>query len=274
MLGRQVPDGLRNIHESLPHGPVEVGVRRTGPGLKSNPIVREVASDGQELGSVELIRHGLHHAGYRDVHHRVGADTPDFEHWGPFRAICNYMNIPDALAALRTLDGLPEPRRKRLCALAATAPTDADRARIVIMGKRENIDQRWATEQALKAELDDRRAWATRNPEKPVEAPQKASKRMERTDETTPVHRPVIVTWGPVTKTAKVRTTRPEGIGTNRVYDDDLKPEPTRFATRTHGIVATYNSGCRCGDCSEASARRGREYRARRKQANSAQSPE
>lgn len=66
------------------------------------------------------------------------------------------MNITDALSAIRSLDALAEARRRHLCALTATALTDAERSRIVAMAQRENIDTRWATEQALKAELAER----------------------------------------------------------------------------------------------------------------------
>lgn len=171
------------------------------------------------------------------------------------------MNTPDALAALSELAALSQGRRHYLATVVATAPTDQDRARIVMMARRENIDRRWATEHALKAELDDRREWAARNPLRPAEGPQRPSQRLVRTDDTTPKHRPVVVTWGLVTKTAKVEPVRPEGIGTNRVYNDAPKtPDPTR----THGIVSTYNWGCRCTPCSEASASYGREYRARK----------
>lgn len=40
--------------------------------------------------------------------------------------------IPEALAAIRDLDALPEARRHFLCVLAADALTDADRALIVM----------------------------------------------------------------------------------------------------------------------------------------------
>lgn len=172
------------------------------------------------------------------------------------------MDTHTAVTALRALDSLPEARRRYLSAIAATAPTDADRARIVVLAKRENIDQRWATEQALKAELDNRREWASRNEMKPVEVSQEASQRIVRTDDTTPEPRPVSVRFVAPTKTAKAKPVRPESIGVNRVYNDAPKPlDPAR----THGIVSTYNWGCRCNSCSEASARYGRDYRARKR---------
>lgn len=160
------------------------------------------------------------------------------------------MDVLTAVATLRELDSLSEARRHYLSKLAATAPTDADRARIVTMAKRENVNQRWATEQALKAELDDRRAWATKNPENPVEVPQAASQRIVRTDDTTPEHRPVTVRFVAPTKTAKAKPVRAEGMGTNRVYDKTPEPEQPM----KHGITGYNQHGCRCELCRAAKA--------------------
>ena len=159
------------------------------------------------------------------------------------------MDTPEALAALRSLDALTLPRRQYLASLVATALTNQDRARIVVMAKRENTDQRFATKQALNAELAERARWASRERGRTAEGPQKPSQRTVRTDDTTPEHRPVTVRFVEPTQTAKGPRARPEGIGTDRRYD---KPEhvPTeRPSGRTHGIVSTYNFGCRCGTC-------------------------
>jgi len=66
------------------------------------------------------------------------------------------VNISDAVSTLRKLDALPELRRRHLVVLAADAPTDADRARLVMMARRENIEVRYAIEAALKAEYSQR----------------------------------------------------------------------------------------------------------------------
>lgn len=186
------------------------------------------------------------------------------------------MDTPEALAALRTLAALPLLRRQYLASLVATAPTNQDRNRIVVMAKRENTDQRWATEQALKAEFSARREWASRNRERPAEGPQKPSQRgerVERGDSATPTHRPVSVRYVEPTKTAtpeQARERRPL-MAPNRRYEPEQVPSKTPHTGRTHGIVSTYNHGCRCDACSEASKRHGRAYRARKK-ANSGKS--
>lgn len=182
------------------------------------------------------------------------------------------MDTHTALSAIRALDALPEGRRRYLCTAAATARTDADSARIVLEARHEERSVRTNFERDLRAEYDSRRAWASRNPEKPVETPQKPSQRMVRTDDTTPEHRPVTVRFVEPTKTDKAPRTRPEGIGKNHVYDGPVPAQAEKYSARTHGIVSTYNAGCRCDACSEASKRHGREYRARKKQAVSGKS--
>lgn len=162
------------------------------------------------------------------------------------------MDTHAAVTALRTLDALPEARRRYLAALAASAPTDQDRARIVVMARRENIDQQWATEQALKAEFDARRSWMPRSPERPAEAPRKPSRRIVRTDDTTPEHRPVTVRFVVPRQVATVERARPEGIGGNHVYD---RPVPAPEAKpMKHGITGYNQHGCRCELCRAAKA--------------------
>jgi hypothetical protein len=87
------------------------------------------------------------------------------------------MNTLDALAAIRRLDALPEARRRYLAVLAADAPNDTYRARIVMMAKRENIEVRDATERAVNADstpvLDGPRI-TLNAPQRPLKRPQVA----------------------------------------------------------------------------------------------------
>ena len=80
-------------------------------------------------------------------------------------AIGNRVNTTDALAAIRHLDALPEPRRRYLTMLAADARTDADRALIVLEARCENRRTRQQAEADLKAEFQARARWAADNPQ-------------------------------------------------------------------------------------------------------------
>lgn len=172
------------------------------------------------------------------------------------------MNTLDALAAIRRLDAVPEARRRYLAILIADAPSDADRARIVTMAKRDNIEVRYAIEAALKAEFSERARWAERNPERPAELPQRPSRRgqlvgaEEGTTHSGP--RPVTVRYVQPTKTANETQTRERRplMGQNKQYADKRvpvrkEPKPRKQAPE-HGLSAYSNRGCRCDVCKAA----------------------
>jgi hypothetical protein len=173
------------------------------------------------------------------------------------------MNTLDALAALRELDVLAEPRRRHLCMLAADAPTDAERARLVFQARHEARQVRAQAEAALKAELAERARWAEDHAERPVEGPLRPSRRgqligaEEGTTHAGP--RPVVVTYGPITRTAteKQKQERKPLMGANRKYPSAPAPEVKVKAPRPlkHGLASTYNHhGCRCDECRAAKA--------------------
>ncbi len=177
------------------------------------------------------------------------------------------MQTTEALDALRSLTDLPAGRRGYLCALAANARTDADRAQIVLEARAEERRVRQNLEADLMAELQARARWAQDQPAKPSEAPQKPSRRgerIERDDSATPAHRPVTVRYVEPTKTAtkaQARERRPMN-GPVRHHGSE-KVEKTPPAPKadpiTHATSSAYRSGCRCDDCREwkAKSRRG-----------------
>lgn len=187
------------------------------------------------------------------------------------------MELSNALRAIRSLTDLPEARRRHLAVLAADTRTDAERARLVFLAREEDRRVRENLEAALKADHAARAAHAQAIAERPSETPQCPSKRVDRTEGTTPEHRPVTVTWGPATKTAtaeQVRERRPL-MSVNRRYDDQRpkapatpKPEPKPRPEAQHGSLTLYQKGCRCEMCraSKASANgREREKRVARR---------
>lgn len=185
------------------------------------------------------------------------------------------MHTLDALSAIRSLDALPVPRRRHLAALALDAPTDPDRARIVRHAREEERRVRENLEADLKADHAARAAWTQRTAERPSEAPQRSSQRVDRTESTTPAHRPVTVTWGEPTRTAtaqQVRERRPlngpvRHHGSESSTPAKPKPEPKPRALPDHGTLGRYQNphACRCSLCRAAKSaanRREREKRA------------
>jgi len=151
-----------------------------------------------------------------------------------------------ALAALRTLD-LPEGRRKHLCTLVATTPTDADREQIVDTAEQEALRNRLAAEDALKAELDARRAWAARGPGRPAESRTEPPRAAPR-----PTVHPVVTTWTTPTKTAKPRAERRPLF--RKKTAEEVQPvaeKPVATPEVEHGLNG-YKGGCRCDDCRAA----------------------
>lgn len=169
------------------------------------------------------------------------------------RAIGNRVNIQDALAAIRQLDALAQPRRRHLAVLAADARTDADRALIVAMARRENIEVRWTLEQATTAEFAERARWTERNPQRLPESHTEPSKRRYGLAEGVrfPAHRPVLVSWTTPTKTGNQQPERRPLFTANKKYDD---PAPIEKPIQ-HGTSTAYNRDkCRCDACKAAKA--------------------
>lgn len=172
------------------------------------------------------------------------------------------MKTLDALAAIRQLDALPEVRRRYLAVLAADAPSVSDRARIVMMAQRENIEVRYATERAVNAELNSRARWAEDHPERPAEAPQKATggRRWAEEGVSYPGPRSVTVRHVEPTKTATEKQTRERRplMGQNKKYADKQVPVPTEPKPRKqapeHGLTGYAKRGCRCDICRAAKA--------------------
>lgn len=170
------------------------------------------------------------------------------------------MDTLEAVDALRTLDALSIPRRQYLCTVVATAPTNGDRARIVMVAKRENTERRRATEQGLRAELDARRTAESHTPQGASQVPSRSSQRVVRTDETAPAHRPVTIRFVKPTKVGKEASRRPEAIGKNHSYAEPAEPTTPAASSGTakpikHGVSTGYQRGCRCDDCRAAKAR-------------------
>lgn len=173
------------------------------------------------------------------------------------------MTIPDALSAIRKLDALPDARRRHLSMLAADAPRDSDRARIVLEARHEAREARAQTEATLKADYRARTEWALRNPQRLAEARQEPSRRRFVMDDEvrTPAPRPVTTRWTTPTKIATAPTKRPEKIGANhreRVAEPlppgTLKVNPNTGRPVNHGKTSGYQAGCRCEACKSAKA--------------------
>lgn len=189
------------------------------------------------------------------------------------------MQTLDALAALRSLDALPAPRRRHLAAVVVDARTDPDRRRIVRQAQEEDRRVRENLEADLKAELASRRAQAQAIAERPSAAAQRAYRRVDRTEGTTPAHRPVTVRFVEPTKvtTAEQMRERRPLMSVNRKYDDQKttapatpKPEPKPRPEAQHGSLTLYQKGCRCEMCRAAKSaanRRERERRAKQRAA-------
>lgn len=162
------------------------------------------------------------------------------------------MIISEALRVLRALDALPEPRRRYLCALAADAPTDAQRARIVLEARHECRTVRENLSAALSADLDARRDWAMRNPRGPSEPPQGPSKRGMRSaaeeGTTHPGPRPISVRYVTPTKAMTERHKQ-----ARRKLNEPVRHHGSLPAEKpiTHGTSSGYRSGCRCDSCRE-----------------------
>ncbi|WP_341954552.1 hypothetical protein [Microbacterium sp. LWH13-1.2] len=171
------------------------------------------------------------------------------------------MNFSDAVSALYELDALPELRRRYLTMLAADAQTDVDRALIVVKARDEERRVRADLAVSLKAEFADRARWAASNPPKPSGAAQKPVGGRRWTEEGT-THdgpRPVIVTWGPITRTPTEEQIRERRslMGQNKKYVDKpvakVKPEPRpRKQAPEHGLTAYNKNRCRCDVCRAA----------------------
>lgn len=198
------------------------------------------------------------------------------------------MEISDALAALRELDALPDARRRYLAALAADAPNDADRARLVFLARYENRRVREQTEADLKADYAARAALADYSVEHPEEGPQKPGgvRRWHEDDVTYPQARPVTISWTTPTKTAPEQVppkrrrlnepVRHHGSSPGRNETPKPKPEPKPpRPLPEHGTVTRYQLPhlCRCDSCRAAKSAANRRERERRAEKRSAQSP-
>jgi hypothetical protein len=187
------------------------------------------------------------------------------------------MEISEALTAIRELEAIPEARRRYLAALVGTAPTDAERALIVLNARHECRTVREKTEADLRAELAARRDWAARNPQRPAEGLPGPSKRRYTMAEGVrfPEHRPVSVRYAAPTKTAPEKPERkpmntpvrhhgsekkrPAVVPPPVIQEEKStkKPARRRQPEAKHGTVHRYNGTknrppCRCDSCKAA----------------------
>ena len=164
-------------------------------------------------------------------------------------AISKGMRIPEAVAALRSLDALPDARRRYLCVLAARAATDTERSRIVLEARRESRRVRENLTAALRAEFTARTQSATRAASRPVEPAERptGSRYADADGMRYPEPRPVTISWTQPTKTGHPKA-RAEGVGKNREYVE----EPPRKNRPEHGLTGYNKRKCRCEVCVQA----------------------
>lgn len=171
-----------------------------------------------------------------------------------FRSIGRFMNLSQAIASVRELSDLPEPRRAQIVRDLMTAPTTGRWARIAESARQEAVQARLSTRADITAAW---RARATMEALRGSERPAESLDRVPRLPVTVETPRPVTVTWTTPRKPDVVRVqARPEAINSAPTY--------TCPPDHAHGL-ACYAHRCRCIRCREAKAESQRAYLERRR---------
>lgn len=163
--------------------------------------------------------------------------------------------------ALRSLD-LPAPRLAYLSRLIDSAPTPADRQRIIDEGTREarRNSYRVRADLALihgrNKEYEDRLKDAPRKASEPLRAPRRHAEQL-------PAPRPVTVTY---TAPQRQEKAPPQTVEEESPQIEETAPKRTLpQGDPRHGTVGAYNNHkCRCDPCRAAKVENNRRYRASR----------
>lgn len=192
----------------------------------------------------------------------------------PLWSIGILMTPNDALAALRSLDLQPG-RRAELARVILATTDPAEVRRIVYRARAEGDAAREAVSAEYSARLAAMRERSTS--EDAPERPQTPISRPLRIEEGTylPPARPVTVRFvEPRKPDAEIPERRANVVGPNRaqrvVQENTSRGQKSRRPNsgRTHGILGTYNWGCRCEPCTVAMRERWQTRKARMKRAN------